>query len=408
MRILLVHNIYSIVGGDGFFFHETGRVLKEHGHEVAYFCVHQKNEPDGDWNNYFGEYTDYNNVSLFKSILSFPNMVYSFKNKARFKKLLDVFQPDLIHIFSIHTKITPSILDAARGYKIPTVISCNDYKHICPNYKLYHHGKDCTDCKSGNYLYAIKNKCSKDSLVWSSAHSFEAFINNKFLNVYKKNIDLFMFSSDFMTDITKEFWRNERVNYGKLMNPFNSQSYPLAASYSNYFIYFGRIIEEKGVDFLIREMANVPTNIKLVIIGDGPDMDLCQTLKKEYRLENVEFVGPKWGNELDSYLMNCRFVVVPSLWNENFPYVILQSFAFGKPVIGSARGGIPEMIKNNEFGKVFNIDKPHELSQSIIELWDNPESTLQMGINAKKWSDNIFNDEEYYKQMMNNYNKVIE
>lgn len=406
LRILLVHNIFSIVGGDGFFFHETARVLKLNGHEVAYFCVHQENEPEGEWNKYFGKYTDYNKKPLLQSITAFPGMVYSFYNKRKFKKLLEDFEPDLVHFFSIHSKITPSVLDMCKNKGVPAVISCNDYKHICPNYKLYHHGHDCLDCMSGNYFNVIKNRCSKDSIVWSTAHALEAFVNNTILNIYKKNIDLFLFSSDFMTDITKSFWKTENVRYGKLTNPFNSPSYPISEDSEDYFIYFGRIIEEKGVDLLLKEMASVPKKMKLIIIGDGPDLNKCLQLKKELKLDHVEFVGPKWGDELTKYLKLTRFVVVPSLWNENFPYVILQSFAYGKPVIGSKRGGIPELVKHNKFGKLFDISKPGELSEHIIELWENPSKTSLWGKNAKKWADATFNDSSYYEQLIKNY-KVV-
>ena len=76
MKILLAHNIYPIVGGDGVFFHETGRFLEEQGHEVAYYCSHH-GEEEGPWHKYFGRHQDYENGSFLKRIINAPNYIYS-------------------------------------------------------------------------------------------------------------------------------------------------------------------------------------------------------------------------------------------------------------------------------------------------------------------------------------------
>jgi glycosyltransferase involved in cell wall biosynthesis len=407
MRILLAHNIYPITGGDAFFYRETGRVLQNNGHAVAYFSTKHELDDDPPYGEYFGDSIDYLNGSFFYKVRNFPKVIYSTYNKKMFRKLVNDFNPDLVHCFAIHTKITPSILDICRLEKIPTVISCNDYKHICPNYKLFHHGKICYDCRNQNYLNAIKNHCCKDSYTLSMANAIESFVHHSLLNIYRKNIHTFLFASNFMAEKTLEFWSDNTIRAKILKNPFDSTKFQMTREYDDYCIFFGRLIEEKGVEVLLEAMKGVPKKVKLKIVGDGVDRNKYEVRAKELGLDNIEFVGAKWGEEMDDILRKSRFVVVPSVWHENFPYVIIQSFAFGKPVIGSRRGGIPELIQHGEFGFIFDVANPSELSAQIEQLWNDPQLAISMGTKAKRYADDNFNDFRFYNQLEKIYQEVI-
>jgi glycosyltransferase involved in cell wall biosynthesis len=124
-------------------------------------------------------------------------------------------------------------------------------------------------------------------------------------------------------------------------------------------------------------------------------------------LSNVEFTGAIWGSALNDIISRSKFVVVPSIWHENFPYVILQAFAAGKPVIGSNRGGIPELVLENERGLQYNADNAFELADKMTTLFNNDENCLRMGKNARKFIEDTFSDELFYKSLMNNYNTVL-
>jgi len=110
---------------------------------------------------------------------------------------------------------------------------------------------------------------------------------------------------------------------------------------------------------------------------------------------------------MNDELKKCRFVVVPSTWHENFPYVINQSFAFGKPVVGSRRGGITELVSDGERGRVYEAENYNELSLVIKELWHNPDLVEVMGRNAKKFSDRVFNDNNFYNSLESIYREVL-
>ncbi len=405
VRIMLVHNNYTTHGGAEVFVHEIARILVENGHEVAFFCVGDEKN-NSSWSKYWPSAVDYKKGSLISSALQIGKLIYNTDAKMKISTLIDLFKPDIIHCFAIYSRLTPSILDACKKKNIPTIMSCNDYKHICPNYKLYHHGQVCEDCENGNYFNAIKNKCAHNSLPYSVAVVFEAYIHHQLLNIYRKNIHTFLFSSEFMAHKTEKFWGKDSFRWRKLKNPFNSTKYQATCNPGGPVLFFGRIIDEKGVDILVHAASKLP-DITFRIIGDGPDLESLKKLTEELKLDNVTFTGAKWGDAMDDELKQCSFVVVPSIWHENFPYVINQAFAFGKPVIGSNRGGITELVAHGERGLVYEATSPGALAGAVHELWSNPARIETMGKRAKEFSDREFNDENIYQTLCRIYEEVL-
>jgi len=404
MRILLAHNTYRITGGAEVFYHEMGRVLKKNGHEIAYFSSYEDGLDD-QWTSYFPREADYKSSNIFKKLVALPKAIYSFESKKAMKKLIVDFKPDIIHAFAIYSKLSPSILDVAKELNVPVVMSCNDYKHICPSYKLYHHGKVCEECKGGKYYRAIVNRCAHESLVYSVANSIEAYIHN-YLDIYRKNVHTFLFASEFMAKKTEEFWGKDAFRWRKLRNPFDSTKYKLSHNPKGPILYFGRIIDEKGVDILINAASSLP-NIMFRIVGDGPDLENYKKLSKKLGASNIVFTGAKWGEDMDEEIKNSAFVIVPSIWHENFPYVINQAFAFGKPVIGANRGGITELVADGERGYIYEATDHHSLSQTINKLYSNPTEIKEMGLRAKQFSDAEFNDENLYTKLIGIYSEVL-
>ena len=402
MRILLAHNNYRVYGGAEVFVHELARVLKSRGHEVAYLACNDVGV-ESEWQDYFTDPVDYAS-SPVSAALQAPRMFYSFRSRKAARRLIADFKPDIAHCFAIYTKLTPSILDEFRAHDVPVVCSFNDYKHICPNYKLFHHNHICEDCKGGRFSSAIRNRCAHDSLVRSVAVAAEAAVHHQ-LDIYRKNVNMFLFASRFMAHKTEEFWGASTFRWRLLRNSFNARDTQAVAAPGKFALYFGRVIEEKGVDLLVEAAAHAP-GVDIVIVGDGADLEALQGVAARASLSNVTFVGAKWGDELDKYLADARFVVVPSKWNENLPYVVLQAFAHAKPVLGSHRGGITELVEDGERGMIFDPDDATSLPAKLEAMYD-PERAMAMGRRAKAWVDEEFTDDKFYQQLMDVYSEVV-
>ena len=282
MRVLLAHKFFETRGGAEVFFFETGRVLEESGHEVAYFASSTDPSKADGRRTFLVSPPEYERGNALGRISRIGQMIYSRSVKDRFAEAIDAFKPDLVHVFSIYVHLTPSILAAAHDAGVPVVMSCNDYKHICPNYKLYHHGHVCRDCKGGKFYMAAVNHCCRDSHTVSVASALEAYAH-QLLGVYD-NVHTFLFSSRFMAHETEEFWASRPFRWRQLRNPFDSTKFPLQEAYADFALFFGRLIEEKGVDVLL-EAAQLAPSVQLKIVGDGPEEEALKAQSVKLRSE---------------------------------------------------------------------------------------------------------------------------
>ncbi len=403
MRILLAHKYHNLKGGAEVFYFEVARVLKEHGHSVAFFSTESPDNAQCD-DPFFGVAgPSYERPGFLERVAGSRDMFFSPANKQSMLRAIDSFEPDLIHAFAIHVHLSPSILEAARERGVPVVMSCNDYKHICPNYKLYDGRDICEACKGQRFYHAVLKRCCKDSLVFSTASAIEAYVHEH-RKVYDRLVGRYLFSSSFMLEKTREFWPGKKVSYGVLRNPFDVSQYSPHFE-GDYALYFGRIVEEKGVDRIVTAAESGAVPIK--IVGDGPELERLKQTAASRGIGNIEFLGPAWGDALQQILHRARFVLVPSVWHENFPYVILQAFAAGKPVIGSRRGGIPELVSEDR-GLLFEPDDAAELRACIGKLWESPALCSQMGRLAREYVEREFSDAKFYADLISHYRAVLQ
>jgi len=404
MRILLAHNSYTVQGGAEVFYHEIGRLLEANGHAVARFSC-AEDGLDAPHAAYYPQVAHYASGGLLAKAARVPSVIYNREARAAMARLIADFRPDVIHAFAIYGRLTPAILDAARAAGVPVVLSCNDYKHICPNYKLFHHGRLCEDCKGGRFHSALRNRCCHDSLAVSAVSMIEAYVHDR-LDLWRKNVDCFLFASRFMAAKTEEFWGEGRVAMDFLRNPFDAAAHHVPVQAGAYMLYFGRLIDEKGVDVLIEAAQRAP-EVPVVIVGDGPDREKLEQAAQP--LDNVRVVGPAWGDTLKDWLRGARAVVIPSLWHENFPYVVLQAFAAGKPVIGSERGGIPELVNDGPHGWLFDPLDADALANRMREVSELPDAAIQdIGTAVQTYVAAQFNDEKIYRDLRRIYKRVMQ
>jgi len=169
-------------------------------------------------------------------------------------------------------------------------------------------------------------------------------------------------------------------------------------------LFAGRLSKEKGVITLLRAVKGLDTLFR--IVGDGPMREKCETFIKEERISNVKFEGYKTGKELEDAFRNAAFLIFPSEWYENAPMAVLEAFAYGKPVIGSNIGGIPEMVINGETGFLFEPGNHHELREKIKFLLSHPDLVIEMGRRARRKVEQEYNAKLHYERLMEVYEKA--
>lgn len=150
--------------------------------------------------------------------------------------------------------------------------------------------------------------------------------------------------------------------------------------------YAGRLVAEKGVDTLIRALAQISIPARLRLAGDGPDGERLRSLAVQHGVaDRIEWLGPVAQADMPAFLNRVDVLVLPSLtrpnWKEQFGRVLVEAMACGTNVMGSDSGEIPRVI--GEAGLVFREGQHEELAARLEELAGEPakaESLREAGL----------------------------
>jgi glycosyltransferase involved in cell wall biosynthesis len=144
-------------------------------------------------------------------------------------------------------------------------------------------------------------------------------------------------------------------------------------------LYLGRLEKSKGVDLLctvVDRVAHKRPNLRLDIVGWG---DLESQLQQAYGDHpNICLHGSVFGKEKESLIANADILVVPSVWSEVYGLVITEAYVFGKPVIASRAGGMPELVREGETGFLVEPGDVAALQQVIEHVYENRHFVSEM------------------------------
>jgi glycosyltransferase involved in cell wall biosynthesis len=161
--------------------------------------------------------------------------------------------------------------------------------------------------------------------------------------------------------------REEKISV--IYNGVNKQS--LAIGSERRIVFIGSLVKQKGVDILLhafKEIKKTHTDVRLIIVGDGPEREDLKLLSKQLRLKEVEFRG--YVDDLEPFFTANTVFVLPSI-KEGFGITILEAMARGVPVAASKTGGIPELIVDGENGLFFTKDNPSSLTDAVRRIFDD-------------------------------------
>jgi glycosyltransferase involved in cell wall biosynthesis len=162
--------------------------------------------------------------------------------------------------------------------------------------------------------------------------------------------------------------------------------------------FVGRLHVSKGIDILInalKKVAEVFPQIRLIIIGKGPEEIKLKKQVEECRLQNnITFVNGISYDKVFQFLASINFLIVPSRI-DNLPTVVMEAFSTGTPVIGSNSGGIPDMIDDGYNGLLFEKENADDLAGKILNLLKNTEQRNLFSKNARKTFEKKFSVENH-------------
>ncbi|HVW08119.1 MAG TPA: glycosyltransferase [Bryobacteraceae bacterium] len=400
MKILLANNYFYMRGGAERVMFNDLQALRSSGVEVVEFSAADPANLPADYEADFARGVDVHATTPLRRLRAAREAIHCSRTAAAFARLLDKAQPDIVHFHNIYGRLTTSILPVAEERGIPSVLTVHDYKVVCPAYLMLRNGKPCTACLDGRYSRCAIHRCHKGNLAASAVYAIEAWHARK--AGHYDAVGAFLCPSRFIANLLLRSGIDEsRVIYHP--NSIDPDAYEPCHE-GDYALFTGRLSHEKGIATLLEAIKG--TRIPLRIAGTGPLLKSLEEQVANDGIQNITFEGHCTGDRLTALYRNAAFVVVPSEWYENAPMVILEAFAYGKPVIAARIGGIPEMIDEGQTGRLFMPGNALDLRYALANLWNRPDETRRMGENARSVMEIRFSSNKRIRSLMNIYDDL--
>ncbi|MEM3394321.1 MAG: glycosyltransferase family 4 protein, partial [Candidatus Methanomethylicia archaeon] len=290
-------------------------------------------------------------------------------------------------------------------FNVPIIQRISNFRWVCPKGILFRKGKICELCVKKNFFYpsvifGCYHKSKIASLIFSLSFYFYklkgAFLLiDKIIFPTKFIQDYYLKSLNFLsknnTEVIPNFVLLEKKYSGEIHN-----------NIGNYFIYIGRLSEEKGLIWLL-DTFKLLTKFKLLVIGDGPLRG--EIINKYKRFKNIEFKTFLNKRQLRNYLSKAMFTIIPSIGYDVFPNVMLESFAAGVPVIVPRTINFRSLIEEDVTGVFYEPNSKRSLVAKI-------ENILKKKFLIKKMKKNVLkkirkNCNFHYKQVISLYKRSL-
>jgi glycosyltransferase involved in cell wall biosynthesis len=396
MRILLIHNFYANRGGEDEVVDYEKKLLIKSGFEIV---------------EYFKNNNNIKGICYKIKILF--NFFFSFGTFSEVDKIIKVKKPDLAHIHNIYPIISPSIYFVLKKYKIPIIHTIHNYRFFCSNGLCLKNGKICIKCEK-NSIKNIFNICSKEKKEYDFLLKIIIYITRLF-NLFKK-VDFFIAPSDFV----KNKLISSGINSDKVIIKRYTIEIPDRSSYLikkdllDYFIFVGRLSEEKGIIQLV-DAFKLLDPIKLVILGEGPLKEELTIKLKNENIRNVQLMGFIKGKEKQQFISKSLALIISSIWFETGPLTALESLSLGVPIIVNNVVAIKENLIDSYNCFLYEADNADSLGNVIAKLVVMEENDYdKLKANSLVVFNELFNEEKNFEILVRLYknqlgkNKVVE
>ena len=325
--------------------------LEKRGHEVIPFSIRTTKNIETPFSEYFvdniGKCDEVFVNKYPKTIRAYIDLVcrefYSLNVKKKLKELIRVTKPDICYLLAYKRSLSPSVIDACYDMGVPIINRISDYNTVCGASSLYCNGKFCQSCFFDNDISLLKNRCVKNSMIFSIIRYLSIKLHKK-LHVEDK-IKYYVCTNGFMKEmmiqrgysseklkIIPTFF-NEKEEY-----KFIDKSIRLPVKILNL-LYIGNIDESKGIYDLIEALSllkNCTSSFHLYIVGGlhKEENEKVLNLLKYRGLESyVTFEPFRSDGKVFEYYLKAHVTVLPARWVENLPNTLIESLFFNRPVV---------------------------------------------------------------------------
>lgn len=321
------------------------------------------------------------------------------------KGIIEQENPDLV---LIHQVLNPYLVDLLTWMR-PSIRFVHGFKLICPD------GRKMLKAKGMICPFPLGYRCQ------SRAYSSRCMPRNPFVGLpqirrsrkmtrlHKKRSRMIV-ASEFMKSILLyNGFEEQRIEYIPLFTYPHEPEVSVLSAGEPIILGLGRIVAEKGMDYLIRAFTKISHRAKLIVLGEGPALESLKHLAQELELsDRVSFPGWLPHDKLAAFYRQCAVVVVPSTAPESFGLVGIEAMSFGKPVVAFDVGGISEWLQHGETGFLLPPRDEDSLREKMSLLIERPDLVEQMGRKARKAALEKFSPERHLARLLSVFEEEIE
>ena len=358
MKILIMHNSYKQRGGEDTVVANETELLSTAGHKV--FNLNVSNDSI---------------KGLGAEITAAVNSIYSLRSRSLTEEALGKYKPDIVHVHNFFPLLSPSIFYACKSRNVPAVMTLHNFRLFCANGLLLRNGKPCEKCVTRGPGWSVIHKCYRSSRLGSAVVA-AMIAGHRSAGTWQHVVTRFI----ALTNFSRSYFVRAGVPIEKISvkpNFIKDPDVRAIAGKRSGMVFCGRLSKEKGVDLLLRAWRHIDS--ELTIIGDGPE---ARELRSSHR-PNVRFLGQLPTELVHLKLRGARALVVPSIWYENFPMVIVEAMAVGTPVIASRLGALSEIVRHGETGLLFEPGDAGALTKVLQMALSHPSLLTELGMGAR-------------------------
>jgi N-acetyl-alpha-D-glucosaminyl L-malate synthase BshA len=334
MKLKIGITCYPSVGGSGVIATELGKLLAEKGHEVHFITSSLPFRLDRVYPNIYFHEVEVNQYSVFK----YPPYVLALASK-----LAEIAKREELDLLHVHYAV-PHAICAYLAKKI-----VGDHLKIVTTL----HGTDITVLGDDPSLSEIIRFGIEESDAVTAVSQDLVKQTNELLHTKKDIHTVYNFIDE------REYYKREKSSLKKEYN---------IAEDEKIIVHISNFRSVKRVPDIIKSFDIIAqkTKVKLLLIGDGPELTIACKLVKEFNLEEkVLFLG---NQKRVAEILSISDLMLLLSEKESFGLVALEAMACGVPVIGTNAGGIPELIVDNETGFIVEVGDTEDVAKKAIEL----------------------------------------
>lgn len=383
MKILIVHNYYQQAGGEDVVFAAETQMLQNNGHTVI-------------------TYTQHNDaVGQMHPLKVAAGTIWSRTAYRQVRDIIQQQQPDIAHFHNTFMRISPSVYYACKREGVPVVQTLHNYRLLCPAATFYRDGKICEAClHSPAYLPAVQHGCYRQSRTASGVVA--AMLNiHDIMRTWHQTVSRYIALSQFARDkfISAGFPADKIA----VKPNFLLDDPTTGAHDGDYFLFVGRLTEEKGIRTLLNAWEALP-DVPLIIAGDGPLLPEIQQRLAQRNMPCVQLTGKLPRQDVLSLMQRAQALIFPSEWYEGMPITILEAFACGTPVITSRLGVQGELVQDGVTGIHFTAGDGAALAQAVRQFQAVDSRPLQLA--ARQAYETQFTPEQNYEALLAVYRQA--